>query len=385
MKLLYNLSVCQPVGNVKRHGGGIYGEIVFKRIVERGLPVSCCYDDSNWLNPDVKRIIEENSIDCFNIANNSIEDIVKQNGFNTLYTPIFIGLENFNACRIIATVHGLRTVEMPVDDFFLKYKSPLKARIKFYLSKYIPSYWNKRMRRGYEIIGNKENLDFVTVSYHSQAGFKAYFPELFKDKEIPVFYSPSTIGDDVITNRVYQDKYFLLVSAGIPAKNNLRAIMALDNLFSAGILNGYNVRVTGVKDGSKFKYRIKNPERFTFMGYVSDHELHQLYHDAYCFIYPSLNEGFGYPAVEAMSYGVPVLASPFSSITEVCNNAALYFNPFSIEEIMNRIIIMTNTELHSKLSSLAKEQYKNVGEKQVRDLDLLIDYIYQNGNSEEDK
>ena len=265
---------------------------------------------------------------------------------------------------------------MPIDDFFLKYESPIKDKIKFYLSKYFPSYWKKRKSRWYKSLGEKKNLDFVTVSYHSQAGFKAYFPELFKDKEIPVFYSPSTIGDDIISKKVFQDMYFLLVSAGISAKNNLRAIMAFDNLFSAGMLNGYNVRVTGVSDGSKFKYRMKNPERFTFMGYVSDHELHQLYHDAYCFIYPSLNEGFGYPAVEAMSYGIPVLASPFSSITEVCDNAALYFNPYSIEEIENRIIRICDLETHNAYSEKAMERYKYILKKQTEDLDLLIDYIY---------
>ena len=376
MKLLYNLSVCQPVGNVKRHGGGIYGEIVFKRIVERGLPVSCCYDGNKWLNPDVKRIIEDNSVDCFDITNNPIEDIVRKNGFDTLYTPIFIGLESYNACRIIATIHGLRSVEMPIDDYFHKYRSPFKEKIKFLLSKYFSWYWNKRTRWGYEIIGMKNNLDFVTVSYHSQAGFKAFFPEYFKDKDIPVFYSPSTIGNDVINKKEYQDKYFLLVSAGIPAKNNLRAVIALDKLFSVGMLNDYNVRITGMKDGIKYKYQIKNPDRFKFMGYVSDHELHQLYHDAYCFIYPSLNEGFGYPAVEAMSYGVPVLASPFSSITEICGNAALYFNPFSVEEIMNRIIMITNLTKHDRLSDLAKKRYQIVYDKQNKDLDLLIDYIY---------
>lgn len=380
MKLLYNLSVCQPVGNVKRHGGGIYGEIVFKRIVERGLPVSCCYDWSEWLNPDIKRIIEENSIDCFNIANNPIEGIVKQNGFDTLYTPMFIGLGDFRACKIITTIHGLRSVEMPIDDFFLKYKTTFKAKAKFYLSKYFATYWKKRMGRGYEFIQKKNNLDFVTVSYHSQAGFKAYFPELFKDKEIPVFYSPSTIGNDIINYRVYQDKYFLLVSAGIPAKNNLRAIIALDNLFSARMLNEYQVRVTGVKDGSKFKYKIKNPERFNFMGYVSDHELHQLYHDAYCFIYPSINEGFGYPAVEAMCYSVPILASPFSSITEVCDNAALYFNPFSIEEIENRIIRICNIDTHNAYSAKSRDRYKFILNKQIQDLDSLIDYIYDINN-----
>ena len=112
------------------------------------------------------------------------------------------------------------------------------------------------------------------------------------------------------------------------------------------------------------------------LGYVDDYDLQQLYHDAYCFIYPSLNEGFGYPPLEAMHYGVPVIASSFSSIPEVCGDAVLYTNPFSIEEIMNRILMMTDTNIHNKLKNKSLSQYKMITKKQKEDLDKLIDYIY---------
>ena len=112
------------------------------------------------------------------------------------------------------------------------------------------------------------------------------------------------------------------------------------------------------------------------MGYVEDNVLCQLYHDAYCLIYPSLNEGFGYPPVEAMSFGIPVIASSFSSISEICDYAALYLNPYSIEEIMNRIIKISIPDIHAEYSERAKKRYADVYRRQKEDLDGLVDFIY---------
>src|SRR3989338_11426010 len=63
-----------------------------------------------------------------------------------------------------------------------------------------------------------------------------------------------------------------------------------------------------------------------FYGRASDDELAELYQNAALYVFPSLYEGFGLPPLEAMSYGVPVVASNTPCIREVCGDAALYFN-----------------------------------------------------------
>ena len=60
---------------------------------------------------------------------------------------------------------------------------------------------------------------------------------------------------------------------------------------------------------------------------VSDELLAEAYAGARLFVYPSLNEGFGFPPLEAMSLGCPVLASRVASIPEVCGKAPFYFDP----------------------------------------------------------
>ncbi len=65
----------------------------------------------------------------------------------------------------------------------------------------------------------------------------------------------------------------------------------------------------------------------TCLPIVSDELLAEAYAGAQLFVYPSFNEGFGFPPLEAMSLGCPVLASRVSSIPEVCQDAPFYFDP----------------------------------------------------------
>lgn len=68
-------------------------------------------------------------------------------------------------------------------------------------------------------------------------------------------------------------------------------------------------------------------EKVTFTGYVPDEALVELFAGTDALVFPSLWEGFGLPAVEAMSCGVPVLASDRSSLPEVVGDAGLFFDP----------------------------------------------------------
>jgi glycosyltransferase involved in cell wall biosynthesis len=79
-------------------------------------------------------------------------------------------------------------------------------------------------------------------------------------------------------------------------------------------------------------------------GYVADEALEELYARASVFAFPSLDEGFGMPVLEAMAAGVPVLASTRSALAEVCGDAALFVNPNDVEEIAAALCRLTADE-----------------------------------------
>ena len=70
-----------------------------------------------------------------------------------------------------------------------------------------------------------------------------------------------------------------------------------------------------------------------FLGYVTTPHLYALYKNALACVYPSLNEGFGMPILEAMNIGTPVITSSISSMPEVAGGAAVLVDPYDVEDI----------------------------------------------------
>jgi glycosyltransferase involved in cell wall biosynthesis len=85
-------------------------------------------------------------------------------------------------------------------------------------------------------------------------------------------------------------------------------------------------------------------DRIRITGYLSEEKIAGWYAKAKVFAFPSLDEGFGMPALEAMAAGVPVIAGNRSSLPEVCGNAAFFVNPESDEELAGAIELLTHDE-----------------------------------------
>jgi glycosyltransferase involved in cell wall biosynthesis len=79
------------------------------------------------------------------------------------------------------------------------------------------------------------------------------------------------------------------------------------------------------------------PEGVDIRGRVSSEELASLYRRASALVFPSLYEGFGQPPLEAMASGCPVACSTAGSLPEVCGNAARYFDPTSVDEMVEAV------------------------------------------------
>ena len=115
----------------------------------------------------------------------------------------------------------------------------------------------------------------------------------------------------------------------------------------------------GWKSRKIFKAAELSPcaQNIKFLGYVSNQEKEILYKTAGIFVYPSFYEGFGFPPLEAISFGLPTVSSNVSSLPEVLGRAALLIDPFNIAEISEAMeIALTDEVIRARLITLGKEQ-----------------------------
>lgn len=82
--------------------------------------------------------------------------------------------------------------------------------------------------------------------------------------------------------------------------------------------------------------------RIEITGRLSDPALRRLYRRSRIFAFPSLDEGFGIPALEAMAHGLPVIASNRSALPEVVGDAAVLVDPYSTDEIESALLVLMN-------------------------------------------
>jgi glycosyltransferase involved in cell wall biosynthesis len=103
----------------------------------------------------------------------------------------------------------------------------------------------------------------------------------------------------------------------------------------------------------------KNKENIQVVDFIEDEDKEYVFNLASLFVYPSFFEGFGFPPLEAMSCGVPVIVSNSSSLPEVVGNGGIMIDPNKPDEIFEAMKeILTTPELKKKLIEKGLEQAK---------------------------
>lgn len=130
-----------------------------------------------------------------------------------------------------------------------------------------------------------------------------------------------------------RDQMILFVGAIQRRKNIVRLVEAFE-----GIASGWKLVLAGSLGfgAAEILERIERSPRkldIQIPGYVADSDLENLYRCASIFAFPSLDEGFGMPLLDAMARGIPVLTSNVSAMPEVCGDAAMLVDPSDVDAI----------------------------------------------------
>jgi glycosyltransferase involved in cell wall biosynthesis len=397
MKILFDLSSMQPisVSGADFHGGGEYAKTVFYRLCEllpAGAILEIFYNPQRNIEKSVLEICETKGYAINPCRNNKeINKLLREKEYDVFYSALpysYSGLVIPLKTRFMYTIHGLRSLEYPADEYELKYKKKtnLKEIIKHILFLFFPYRWKmNRIKKGINDLTRffsiTANQTIITISNHSKFSIAYFFPDI-DISQIMVLYSPlkqynteNKINSEIInTLSLEPSKYILLTGGDRTEKGAYRACKVLYRLMEnhGAIPEKIKVLVLGVSNTKLYHKVTKNSRRFKFYDYVTADDLEILYKNAHLFLYPTLNEGFGYPPLEAMKYGTLCACSANSAITEIYGDSVLYFNPFDETEMSIRILQSFDEEIRKEKSQSMSVRCQQIREKQNKDLDILV-------------
>lgn len=276
-------------------------------------------------------------------------------------------------CRVICVVHDLQDEECGFNKIHLFNRLRISSRFSFikYLIKDEPKMnWMKRMNSIIKLYNENKNVVLVTVSEYTKSSLEYYYG--IKER-IYVLYSPARVvehGVDIensLLKKITEEKlnYFLLLSANRPLKNAQRVLEAFEKYYKCN--ESPKCLLTVGLEKSLFSGHYALP-------YLSASDLKNAYEKSYALIFPSMFEGFGYPPIEAMQYGKPILASNVTSMPEVCKDAAIYFSPFYVSDIF-RALNTLNDDNYQEYSRKSYIRYKEMSCQQNHDLEKLLHLI----------
>lgn len=159
------------------------------------------------------------------------------------------------------------------------------------------------------------------------------------------FLKPADKPSSTGTQKGNARPYFLAVSTIEPRKNFVRLVNAFAEVHR--LCPEYKLLIAGAKRSAwpdvRDAIRKHNlADHVEVLGRISDEHVRELLWDATALVYPSLYEGFGLPALEAMACGTPVVCSAAGSLGEVVGDAAIIVDPLSVESIADGMAQMVS-------------------------------------------
>ncbi len=321
--------------------------------------------------------LEAQGVTCVDYHGSTLRRIVEENHIDVLFVTCLqafcdlpLGDLRGLPCKVVCVIHDLTDEELGTSRIRqLKYLGHPVRLVRYWLSQAkarVLSGSLQRKRRMLEFL-QENDADIVTVSDYTRASIRYNYPQL--TNAVHVFYAPEKAvperKEHIDCPELAQlvdngKKYFLVVSADRLLKNADTMVRACRRFMETH--PGFVLATVG-RMASSCAAHVALPR-------LSASDLEHAYAHAHALLYPSLFEGFGYPPLEAMKYGCPVVCSNVCSMPAVLEDAPLYFSPV-YETDMYRALERFAATPHETLSARSKAQYDKVKQKQNADLEAL--------------
>jgi len=263
---------------------------------------------------------------------NKIE-LNKIKNYNIIHPTYFIYdlIKNIKNVPLVITVHDMIHEKFPY--FFSKDDNTLDNKKKCFI--------------------NSDSI--IAISQNTKNDLLEIYPEI-PEKKVNVVYHGNIFSNNLKTDK---QNYVLFTGQRKGYKNFNKFIKAI-----APLLIRYNLQLicTGqlfTKEEYNFLNQNNISER-TKCVFASETELQDFYAKALLFVFPSLYEGFGFPILEAFASGCPALLSNTSCFPEIAEDAAVYFDPYSIDDMRDKIEkVLLDSSLQTKLIEKGFERVKH--------------------------
>jgi glycosyltransferase involved in cell wall biosynthesis len=242
-----------------------------------------------------------------------------------------------------------------------------------------PSHYNKYwlgLFKTFGVSAAKKASAVVTVTSYAKDQIAKY-SGIDAANIVPIHIGPKSsiaenefsAGIDHIVEPLLQKKYILHVGT-IEKRKNLTTLLKAFELHLQHnsqdlylIIVGQKSNKPTLKDDAVFEMVAASSllkEHVIFTGFLSDSQTATLYKHAALYVFPSVNEGFGIPILEAFANKVPVLVSNNSCLPEVAGNAAIGFDPYNPDSLSTLIAkTLNDTALLQTLQEKGTERLKH--------------------------
>lgn len=384
-RIVVDVALAQPTRE-KFHGGGEYVHIVAERLAESlGSAMTIAIDGSRPLGPRLTSLLS-NGVETTGISDAAdLQSLMDSGTCSVYFAPLtrpFQALVDYKDTTFMFVRHGLRFQEVYNDPLRIPLASGLRDKIRE-LVKYVS--WNAYVRRDYarnEAFFKNDAGIAIAVTNHTASAMQLAYPHINSER-VHILYPPlnfipseidlATAWDRLQANLgLHSRRFFLFTGVRRWIKNPIRLRRAL-SIYARSIPDITDVIALG---SSKREEERIGRVTFRSLPYVGREELIALYRHAYCLLYPTLNEGFGYPPVEAMQQGTPAIVGANSSLFEVCENAALYADPHSPLEIATRMHqLERDHQLYQRLQEASTRRGRALATRQKADLTRLVNFV----------